>query len=250
MKLNLIAICVLLTFSFCKKDTKAEPEPVVPNVGNLTVSYRPTIDGSTMVFGTSYKNAHGDTFNVNVFKYYITNVFLVKDDGTKFSEGKFHLVDHSQSGGFTINGITPGTYKRMIYTLGVDSTRNVSGVQDGDLAPSKGMFWDWNTGYIFLKLEGTSPQADNGSKDIAFHIGGYAMPYSTIRTMTINFTQDLVIAKGKNPQLKLASNVSELFKNPYVVDFFNYHTVTSPGLQSNLVANNYTDMISFETIVP
>jgi len=184
------------------------------------------------------------------FKYYITNVFLVKDDGSKFSEGKFHLVDHSLGGGFSMSGIPAGTYKSMIYTLGVDSSRNVSGVQDGDLAPSKAMFWDWNTGYIFLKLEGTSPQADNGSKDIAFHIGGFTKPYSTIRTMTINFAQDLVIAKDKNPQLKLASNVNELFKNPFVVDFFTYHTVTSPGLQSNLVANNYTDMISYEAIVP
>jgi len=90
MKIKSIAIIVLLAFSFCKKDKIEEPEPVVPNVGNLSVNYRPTIDGNTMLFGTQYKNAHGDTFTVNLFKYYITNVFLVKDDGSKFSEGKFH----------------------------------------------------------------------------------------------------------------------------------------------------------------
>ena len=31
------------------------------------------------------------------------------------------------------------------------------------------MFWDWNAGYIFLKIEGTSPAAGMGG-DFMYHI--------------------------------------------------------------------------------
>jgi hypothetical protein len=32
------------------------------------------------------------------------------------------------------------------FLLGVDSLKNVSGIQTGALDPAKGMFWTWNTG--------------------------------------------------------------------------------------------------------
>lgn len=252
MRSNLVIIGVVLLFSFCKKDKKTDDPvaPTTPDIGTVKVSYKATVDAENFSFGTQYKNANGDTFVVNMFKYYIGDVKLVKDDGTKFSEGKYHLINHATTSSFDMSGIPAGTYKSMIMTLGVDSARNVSGAQDGDLAPSKGMFWDWNTGYIMLKLEGNSPQADNFNKDIAFHLGGYSAPNSAIRTITISFATDLVISKDKNPELKLKTNINEMFKNPNTVDFYTYHTVTSPGLSSNFICNNYSDMFSFDAIVP
>jgi hypothetical protein len=45
------------------------------------------------------------------------------------------------------------------FLLGVDSARNVSGIQTGALDPARGMFWTWNSGYVMAKIEGSSPSA-------------------------------------------------------------------------------------------
>ena len=43
--------------------------------------------------------------------------------------------------------------------LGVDSLRNVTGVQTGALDPAMDMYWTWNTGYVMAKLEAAAQQA-------------------------------------------------------------------------------------------
>jgi hypothetical protein len=214
------------------------------------VSLKGVADAADLVYGTKYKNMNGDTFTVSMFKYYITNVVLTKDDGSKFYEAaSYHLLDHSTTTEFTINNIPIGTYKSMSYLIGVDSIHNVSGAQDGDLSPSKGMYWAW-TGYVNLKFEGNSNQAGSIDKTLTFHIGGYSGSNNTGQQRTLTFGQDLVIAGGKTPQLKLKTNVCELFKNPFAFDFGHTYDITGPGIAANGFAANYADMISFDSIIP
>jgi len=37
-------------------------------------------------------------------------------------------------------------WKSLSFLLGVDTVRNHTGSQTGDLSPSKSMYWNWNTG--------------------------------------------------------------------------------------------------------
>jgi hypothetical protein len=101
-----------------------------------------------------------------------------------------------------------------------------------------------------LKLEGTSPQAGSFDKSIVFHIGGYAGSSNALKNCAITFTQGLVVSNSKSPELKLKTNVNELFKNPSLYDFAFDYAITSPGMRSNGFANNYADMTTFEAIVP
>jgi chorismate-pyruvate lyase len=90
----------------------------------------------------------GDTMNFTKFKYYVSNLKLKKADGTWWVHPEsYFLVDAADAASTTLSlGTLPvGEYTEMEYTLGVDSTRNVSGAQSGALAPSD-MFWNWNTG--------------------------------------------------------------------------------------------------------
>ncbi|MEZ4798230.1 MAG: MbnP family protein [Flavobacteriales bacterium] len=61
------------------------------------------------------------------------------------------------------------------FSVGIDSITNVSGVMGGDLDPTKGMYWTWQSGYINFKLE---------SSKITYHLGGYASPYPTIQNFS------------------------------------------------------------------
>lgn len=255
MKFRALFLAFTLIFTFCKKDKKNN-EPVAPPVaetGSAKVSFKGVVDAGDLVYQTTkYKTLYGDTFTVNMFKYYITNVVLTKDDGSKFYESNsYHLIDHASSNTtqFTISNIPLGTYKSIQYLIGVDSLHNVSGAQDGDLAQSKGMYWPW-LGYINLKFEGNSNQAASIDKTLTFHIGGYSGSNNTNQQRSLTFAQDLVVASGKTPQLKLKTDVNELFQDPFTFDFQNTYDITGPGIRANGFAANYANMISYDVIVP
>ena len=59
------------------------------------------------------------------------------------------------------------------FYLGVDSLTNSNGAMGGDLDPTKGMYWTWQTGYIHFKLEGNII-CDSSRKSFEYHIGGYS----------------------------------------------------------------------------
>ena len=98
-----------------------------------------------------------------------------------------HLIDASDTNSSSI--IIP-IHKNVVYDeirfdLGIDSTTNVSGVLGGDLDPTKGMYWTWQSGYINFKLEGNAKQCTNPKKEFIYHIGGYAHPYGSIQELSL-----------------------------------------------------------------
>jgi hypothetical protein len=65
--------------------------------------------------------------------------------------------------------------------IGIDSSRQVSGVFEGELDPTKGMYWTWQAGYIHIKIEGKRKSASGSWIPFRYHLGGYRSPHSTIR---------------------------------------------------------------------
>lgn len=251
-----ISLLILLSFVIfsCKKDT-INPEPPAEEPlsnGSLTINFKGVVDSQDLILGNTYKTQAGDTFAVNLFKYYISNIVLTASDGTKYVENNsYHLIAHSNSTNpkIVLSGIKPGAYKSISYMIGVDSTRNVSGAQDFDLSPSLGMYWSW-LGYIMLKIEGTSPQAVGSGGTFGFHIGGFSGANNVLKNQTIVFPQNIQIESAKSPKLNLKTNVNEIFVNPTTLYFYFTSDVTTPGTKALEIANNYADMISFESITP
>lgn len=257
MKRSIALIALFALLYSCKKDTGTTPTPTTPpaeDKGTVKVTFNHVVDNDPFAYGTNYKNAFGDTFAVNKFQYYISNIKLTKSDNSVYSEPEsYHLIHKDNllsNNNFVISNIPAGTYKSITYVIGVDSIKNVTGAQENDLSPSYGMFWNWFTGYIMLKLEGTSPQSGSMDKTITFHIGGFGGANNVLRTVTINFAEDLVISKSKNPQLKLKTNVNELFKNGNTIEFSTDYFIMAAGLRANSFADNYKDMTTFEDIIP
>lgn len=255
VKKTLFLLATIVMIGSCKKDTKAaDPAPEPPSgAGTVKVSFNAMVDSLPLVFGDSYLNENGDTFTVSKFKYFISNVVLTASDGSKYTEAEsYHLMDHANTGkqSFIMSNVPKGTYKSMSYMIGVDSARNTSGAQENDLSPSLDMYWGWLTGYIMLKFEGSSPQSGNFNQGLFFHIGGYYDPYNAVKTCSLTFGQDLIVNVDKSPQVKLKTNVNELFRNPTTLDFLSNYDITSKGLRANAFANNYANMITYETIIP
>jgi hypothetical protein len=151
---------------------------------------------------------------------------------------------------FTISNLPTGNYNRIEFIIGVDSLRNTSGAQTGDMDPAQLMYWDWNQGYIFLKLEGNYVSPDSPQGDIfQFHIGGFQGNENCIQTCRLNLPSVLSAKKKANPQLLITTNLDEFFVNPVKMGFDYYFTHISQGPSIfRDMSINYRDMFSVEKV--
>ena len=76
-------------------------------------------------------------------------------------------------------------HDKIKFNLGIDSLTNVSGVMGGDLDPTKGMYWTWQSGYINFKMEGSSAVCPTRNHEFQFHIGGYQDPFYAMQTLEL-----------------------------------------------------------------
>src|SRR5690349_15893494 len=148
---SLLLLCLLS--AACRKDPDPVPAPQ-PAAPELVFDFAAVVQGQGKLIKDSvYDNHVGDKFSAGVFKYYISNISLVRADHLVFTEPEsYHLISHFEGKErFTVKNIPKGDYVAVRFTIGVDSARNVSGAQTGDLDVSNNMFWDWDTGYLFYK---------------------------------------------------------------------------------------------------
>ena len=76
-------------------------------------------------------------------------------------------------------------FNTIAFNLGIDSITNVSGAQGGDLDPTKGMYWAWQSGFINIKLQGTSNSCPPPKNEFEFHLGGYQYPFNSLQTIIL-----------------------------------------------------------------
>ena len=178
---SLVAIMVVMSFKpLSEKHT-------------ITLHFANIVAGRKLILDTiSYKNRLSQYYTVTNFKYYISNIRLIDDNGKVFeNKNGYYLIreDEPDSKDIELTDVPMGNYKNISFTIGVDSLHNCSGAQSGALDPINGMFWTWNTGYIFFKLEGKSPASNQPGHIFEYHIGGYKEPANCIRTASIRLGQ-------------------------------------------------------------
>jgi hypothetical protein len=192
-----------------------------------------------------YRNELGQTYIVDNFKYYVSGIRLRKDGDNSYSDKGYYLIDVSETGteDIMLKEIPEGDYSEISFVLGVDSVHNCSGAQSGALDPAKAMFWAWNTGYIFLKLEGKAAASQSPGHIFEYHIGGYKTPNNCIRTVKLILDKPLHIRKGENRTVFVKTDIAEILKTPVTIDFSKLSAVTDVH-NATLIADNYQDMFS------
>lgn len=234
----------ILAFSFsaCEKTT-------TPTYGELNVQFDFVFGAAELPFALNQQFVHpmtADTLTFTKMQFYVSNVRLKKSDGTWWEEAdSYHLVCHNCSGydvDFHIHDVPTGTYTMMEYTLGVDSLHNVSGAQSGALSPTNDMFWDWNSGYIMMKAEGTSPQSNNGGFE--FHFGGFSGANNIVTPKSTNFNgSTLTIAETTTPKVKFKANPARLWHTSSSV--FIVSMAHMPSAITKTMATDFYSNISY-----
>lgn len=242
---------VLLALAACKKD-KIEPvDSTSTGTDNVLLKIEHTWqDSLEFQLNTDLVNPlTGDSLNFSTFKYYISNIKLKKSDGTWWVQpNSYFLLDLSTGStpSVQLSGVPTGEYTDISYTLGVDSLRNVSGAQDGALSPSLGMFWSWNSGYIMLKAEGTSPDAGMGGS-FAFHLGGFSGANNVVTTKSHAFTGNSLSVTGNGHcQIHLSAAPETLWQTSGSVS--GTSMIHMPGAAAKTMATDFYASFAFEHI--
>lgn len=242
----LFTLGAMIFFSSCQKDISDET-----GTSALKVTFRLLNNGEPLNTSETYLNFSGEQYRVDVFKFYVSNVKLRTTDN-QLSEEKesYHLVDLADAESRELNLVMDnGSYQQFEFTLGVDSLRNVSGAQTGALDPMLGMFWTWNSGYIFAKLEGQSPQSTAIQQNFTYHIGGFRTGENALRTIVLNMPADKPILMGKTEMIVIDVDLARWFDATHRISIATEPSLMTPGGQSLLIADNYATMFSLANVI-
>jgi hypothetical protein len=107
------------------------------------------------------------------------------------------------------------------------------------------MFWSWNTGYIFIKAEGTAPS--NGDSDFRYHLGGIEAPNKAFMTRELAFNTNVTIGAEQGATVQLLSNPARLFHTYGSVT--NGAMIMMPNANAAQMASDFNTWIRIGTIV-
>lgn len=169
----------------------------------------------------SYISKQKDTLKITQLKFYISNIHILFEEQTRILDNTSHLIDFSKPNA-TLFSISKNNNKKISsinFSIGVDSLASVSGALSGDLDPSNGMYWAWQSGYINMKIEGTSSSCKTRNNSFNFHIGGYLAPYYALQKI------EIPIHKLQN-QINLTLNLEKFFSE---INLKETNSVMIPG---------------------
>jgi hypothetical protein len=221
--------------------------------GKLVLDFNHIFNGQAVDFNSVYKNAHGETLKISLIAYFISNIQLIRTDGSRYvipQDDSYFLIKHTTSAASTsliLPEIPEGEYSGISFLIGVDSLRNTVSIEKrtGTLdvgGTARGMYWVWNSGYIFFKLEGTSEQApERLQHKFAYHIGGYGgyrtPTINSLRSSTLNFSPFKISAK-KQSQLSVNVNLDKFFAGSFDLRIADLPNLMW-GAESEKIADNY-----------
>ena len=211
------------------------PDPNVKK-GKVTLEFENVVGDSPLELNspTPYVTPSNEDFKVTIFRYYISNIKLKGANGTEFIQPEsYYLLDQAREASlkFTIPDVPVGNYDSLTFILGVDAARNAAGAQTGALAISD-MFWTWDTGYIFTKLEGSSTKPLN--KALIFHIGGI----SNIKVVRPAMNNRVIqVRESRTPGVHVRADVLRMFTGPQTILFSKTNNVMG-GPDAAIIATN------------
>jgi len=239
-----------------------------PVANNITLHFDNTFNDNTIVLGdasspsaTVNTSAEGQAHHFSELKYVVSNIRLIKADGSEFPYNVNNLdmgatvVNHSkpQTLDYILNNIPAGEYKQLKFGLGVKQELNtLDQVRFPEFYANAGandteMMWEWGTGYRFVKLEGFYGTDNN---EMSIHTGStvegeegaYTQGVDAYRDIVLDLPINAVVGK-KAPRITIKADFNKLLSGKT-------HTIvltTGTGMGDNATPNIHTaaQMIKF-----
>lgn len=186
---------------------------------SYAIQFRPSFGQYKLSSDSTYKLNATDSIQITALRFYISSIELLDKNKSVWKDlTQFHLMDAFNEKTLVFTIPSNISYTKLKFNLGIDSATNVSGALGGDLDPTKGMYWTWQSGYINFKLEGTSNICKTRRNEFQFHLGGYQYPNNNLQTVFID-------AVSKQP-IEIDLDIKKIIGQ---IDLVQEHHIMSPG---------------------
>jgi hypothetical protein len=213
---------ILLTFFLCLSLYVAQAQE------QLNLHFAPMFFEEKITLDEDYV-LDGQQVKITNLKFFISDLSFYKDEILVHTASKtVHLIDLQDVNTLLLTENKRVDFDEIKFNIGIDSLTNVSGAFEGDLDPTNGMYWTWQSGYINLKIEGISPICPTRHNKFQWHIGGYEPPLNTLRAVVLK------IAPTNNNDIYIQFHLEKLFR---LFDIAQVNQVMMPNLQATQIAD-------------
>ena len=190
-----VLVSVVALFPSC-----SEPD-VEPLPGKVALTADFTFGGEAIELGATAEDALGYNLRLEGFRCYFGSVEALTADG-HIELSDIELYNTGDSAWWAWE-LPAGEYTGLRLGIGVPADLNVDidpSTYPNDhplgVAGSGGMFWTWNTGYIFTRFEGKADLngGENFDTPFAMHVGGDA--YFNVLELDESFTVEQCSSVG------------------------------------------------------
>lgn len=255
MRFTFLIFTCLIVLSACK-----HPLPEPPDFeGKIKIEIEHVAGDQNLILNTGvYTTSLGEKISVDILQYYLSNFQLTKSDGSLYTipqDSCYFLINAEDASThvLSLKHLPKDDYTALTFIMGVDSATNYAPVEEhiGALDLAYGMFWTWNDGHVFFKMEGTSPALSGASYH--YHIAGAggrpgAQVINNLKTVIIPFGQDVAVSKDIQPEVHLKADILKVFDGATAISVTEYTNIQSPNHQSGVIASNYSHLFSLDLI--
>jgi hypothetical protein len=243
----LLVLSLVIFASSCEHDKGG--------MGTLQVVFSAEFKGEPFEIGTVYNDDMGNRIRIDNFMSYFSMLNVVTPEGTEIPVKDFALINFNDEATFTVD-LDSRDYKGLTFNIGIPKEYNkdvdpttYSNDHPLSVQGSQGMFWHWNTGYIFTKFEGKADTTGVEGAEIlhpfAFHVGDDPMFRQHNEAENFNFK----IESGATRVIHVIVDVEKIMKGDgdQIDIATDYITHTSGNTQLAVrVMNNFNDAIRVE----
>ena len=251
-----------LIFASCSKDEGATPDYNDEKLFPLVVEFDNVMGDRAFQLQSEYTNASGEKFKVDMLQYFISNIKVTTTAGKEFvvnQDSSYFLIKGGDAASkFATIKVPEGDYQSIKFTVGVDSLRNTMPVdkRTGVLDPAgshdtSGMYWQWNSGYIFFKMEGSSVSSTAADQKFRYHIGGFggysAPTFNNIKVVSLDLRPGGIakVREGRQSNVHILVDIIKVFNGSYKLSLASNPTVMFSEFSVN-IANNFAEMFSHD----
>ncbi len=261
LKIYLLLIVAVTAFISCENDDTAVAGNVILEFDNTFKNTTVVLGGASSASATQNTSASGQLHHFSELKYVISNIRLIKEDGTEIPYNINNLdkgaavIDQSKPSSlqYIMNDIPAGQYKQLKFGLGVKKELNVLDQMRFPVfyatagANDTKMMWEWGTGYRFTKIEGFY---DVDHKEMSIHTGStvqgdegeYSQGVDAYRDIVLNLTVNAMVG-NKAPKISIRADFDKLLSGKS-------HTIvlkSGEGADDNATPNVHTavQMVKF-----
>ncbi|MFV0530677.1 MAG: MbnP family protein [Flavobacteriales bacterium] len=257
-KKYLLLTAISIAFVSCSSD---DNDPVSNHV---TLAFDNTFKNTTIILGdassataTVNTSTENQVHRFSELKYVISNIRLIKADGTEFPynvndlDNGATVIDQSKSASlnYVLNNIPAGEYRQIKFGLGVKTDLNtLDQTRFPNFYAAAGendtqMMWEWGTGYRFTKIEGFY---DTDHKEMSIHTGSTVeddgqgnnvQGVDAYRDITLNLTTNAIVGNNA-PKINIRADFDHLLSGKT-------HTITLGSGNATPNIHTAANMVQF-----